>query len=395
MDWLLMTMPIAGFQIFWPGLIILGFGVGMIGGFFGMGGGWMVTPGLNILGFPMAFAIGTDITQMTGPSLVSTLRHTRFGNVDYRLGAIMVGGTVTGFECGAQMVMWLERIGKVETYVRLGYVTLLLLVAWLVFADLAAKRRKDREAQALGKAVDALSTGIEWHKTLHKINLPPMVYFEKAGIRCSAWLPISVAFTTGLLAGVLGIGGGLIRMPALVYLIGCPTHIAVGTDLFEVAISGLYGAASYSYKGRTEALAALIMLVGSCFGAQIGSIATKYAKGYGIRLFFGISVVGCALSIILKLFASFQPEVATILDSIATVLILGLVGILSLLILFYFVHGVRGELAARKQCLVVAVASASVLQDGSPIHGTVPSGTDKAKAAAPENGRKPQALEPK
>ena len=118
MDWLQVLMPISGVYIFWPGLIVLGLGVGMIGGFFGMGGGWMVTPGLNILGFPMAFAIGTDITQMSGPSLVSTLRHARFGNVDYKLGAIMVLGTVGGFECGAQMVMFLERIGKVETYVR-------------------------------------------------------------------------------------------------------------------------------------------------------------------------------------------------------------------------------------------------------------------------------------
>ena len=86
----------------------------MIGGFFGMGGAWMVTPGLNILGFPMAFAIGTDIAHMAGKSLISTLRHAKFGNVDYRLGGTMVVGTVVGFEVGAQMVMWLERIGKVE-----------------------------------------------------------------------------------------------------------------------------------------------------------------------------------------------------------------------------------------------------------------------------------------
>jgi uncharacterized membrane protein YfcA len=339
MGWLTMLMPVSGILVFWPGLIILGFGVGMIGGFFGMGGGWMVTPGLNILGFPMAFAIGTDIVQMTGPSLISTLRHTKFGNVDYKLGLIMVGGTVTGFECGAQVVMWLERLGRVETYVRSGYVILLALVAWLVFADFVKKRRKDR---------DAVAAGVEWHKTLHKIRIPPMMYFPKAGIRCSAWLPISVAFTTGLLAGVLGIGGGLIRMPALIYLIGCPTHIAVGTDLFEVAISGLYGAASYSYKGRTEVLAALVMLAGASFGAQIGSVATKYAKGYGIRLFFGISVLGCAVSIVLKLMASVLPASQVLLDSTATVLILGLVGTLSLYILSCFVRGVREELVAKK-----------------------------------------------
>jgi hypothetical protein len=87
------SMPIAGVKIFWPGLIILGVGVGIIGGFFGMGGAWMVTPGLNILGFPMAFAIGTDIAHMAGKSLISTLRHGKFGNVDYKLGIIMLVGS--------------------------------------------------------------------------------------------------------------------------------------------------------------------------------------------------------------------------------------------------------------------------------------------------------------
>ena len=86
MDWLYMYMPIAGFNIFWPGLALIGFSVGVIGGFFGMGGAWMVTPGLNILGFPMAFAIGTDIAHIAGKSMISTFRHSKFGNVDYKLG---------------------------------------------------------------------------------------------------------------------------------------------------------------------------------------------------------------------------------------------------------------------------------------------------------------------
>lgn len=348
MDWLYVTMPIAGVEVFWPGLVILGLGVGVIGGFFGMGGGWMVTPGLNILGFPMAFAIGTDIAQMAGKSLISTVRHARFGNVDYRLGLIMLFGTVGGFETGAQIVMWLERIGKVDVFVRYGYLGLLTLIAWVVFADIAKKMRKDREARAAGKSVDALSTGIEWHKTFHKLKIPPVINFHTAHIRCSAWVPILVSFATGLLAGVLGIGGGLIRMPALIYLIGCPTHVAVGTDLFEVAISGLYGAASYTYKGRTELVAAIIMLVGASIGAQIGTVATKYVRGYGIRLFFGFAVVGCAVSIILKLLAAAYPAWAMIFNVAATVLILGLVAGLSIYIFIKFINGVREELAMKK-----------------------------------------------
>ena len=348
MDWLHTLMPIAGIPIFWPGLVLLGFGVGIIGGFFGMGGAWMVTPALNILGFPMAFAIGTDVTHMAGKSLISTMRHSKFGNVDYKLGLIMVCGTVCGFESGARIIMWLERIGQINIVVRWLYVVLLTLIAWMVFADAAKRRRKEREALAAGTKLDAMATGLEWHKKLHKINIPPMVNFKISGIRCSAWLPIGVSFCTGLLAGILGIGGGLIMMPALIYLIGVPTHIAVGTDLFNVAISGLYGAATYSYKGRVELVAALIMLCGAAVGAQIGTVATKYVKGYGIRIFFGFAVVGCGLSIIMKLLSGMFPAIKPVTDQAATVLIFGVVSAISLYILISFLKGVRNERAQRK-----------------------------------------------
>jgi uncharacterized protein len=348
MDWLFVLMPIAGVKIFWPGLIILGIGVGVIGGFFGMGGAWMVTPGLNILGFPMAFAIGTDIAHMAGKSLISTMRHGKFGNVDYKLGMIMLIGTVVGFEIGAQMIMWLERIGQVGPVVRWMYLVLLALIAWMVFADVAKKRSKEREAIAAGKEVDKLSTGIEWHKTFHKIKIPPMIHFSTAQITCTAWLPIAVSFFTGWLAGILGIGGGLIRMPALIYLIGCPTHVAVGTDLFEVMISGLYGAASYTFKGRTELVAAIIMLIGAAMGAQVGSVATKYIKGYGIRIAFGLAVVGCFISVLLKLIPTYIPELYAICDAIATVLILGLVAAMSIYITVKMVQGAAKEVAMKK-----------------------------------------------
>lgn len=349
MEWLYILMPIAGVKIFWPGLIILGVGVGIIGGFFGMGGAWMVTPGLNILGFPMAFAIGTDIAHMAGKSLISTMRHGKFGNVDYKLGMIMLVGTVVGFEVGAQMVMWLERIGSVEKVVRWIYIALLAMIAWMVFHDVNKRRQKEREAAAKGEKLAEGATGVEWHKALHKIKIPPMVHLKEAGIYCSAWLPIAVSFFTGWLAGILGIGGGLIRMPALIYLIGCPTHVAVGTDLFEVAISGLYGAASFTYKGRTELVAAMIMLVGASMGAQVGAVATKYIKGYGIRIAFGLAVVGCAISILMKLVQPWVPQYKALLDDAATVLVLGLVAAMSIYIFVRMVQGVQMELASKRR----------------------------------------------
>ncbi|MBQ7609157.1 MAG: sulfite exporter TauE/SafE family protein [Desulfovibrionaceae bacterium] len=349
MDWLYVLMPISGIEIFWPGLIILGLGVGIIGGFFGLGGAWMVTPGLNILGFPMAFAIGTDVAHMAGKSLISTMRHGKFGNVDYKLGLTMLVGTIVGVEIGAQMIMWLERLGRVDAVVRWLYVVLLIALAWMVFSDIAIRRKKEREAEARGEQLDKNATGIDWATKLHAIKIPPMVTFHAAGITCSAWLPITVSLATGWLAGILGIGGGLIRMPALVYLVGCPTHVAVGTDLFEVAISGLYGAASYTFKGRTELVAALIMLVGAAVGAQIGAVATKYIRGYGIRIAFGAAVIGCLCSVVLKLIQPYFPEYASFINAVATVFVLAFVTIISVYIAMKMVEGAKKELAAKRQ----------------------------------------------
>lgn len=349
MDWLYVLMPISGCTVFWPGLIILGLGVGIIGGFFGMGGAWMVTPGLNILGFPMAFAIGTDVSHMAGKSLISTFRHAKFGNVDYKLGLTMLIGTVIGMEIGAQIVMYLERLGNVDKIVRWLYVVLLLLLSWLVFGDLAKRKRMEREAAAKGEKLDDNAQGVDWASKLQRIKIPPMIHYHEAGIFCTAWLPIMVSFATGVLAGILGIGGGLIRMPALVYLIGCPTHIAVGTDLFEVAISGLYGAATYTMKGRTELVAALIMLIGAAIGAQIGAVATKYIRGYGIRAAFGCAVVGCLCSVVLKLIQPYFPAYASIINGIATVVVLGFVFVISTYIAVRMFAGVKNELAEKKR----------------------------------------------
>jgi len=348
MEFWYVLMPISGVEIFWPGLVILGFGVGVLGAFFGMGGAWMVTPGLNLLGFPMAFAIGTDIAHMAGKSLVSTMRHGKFGNVDYKLGAIMIVGTIGGFEVGAQMVMWLERLGNVTVVVRWIYVALLIFIAWMVYYDLYKRIKKDKAVAAAGGKVDAMSTGVTWAASLHKIAIPPMIHLNVAGIYCSMWLPVLVSFITGWLAGILGIGGGLIRMPSLIYFVGCPTHVAVGTDLFEVMISGLYGAGSYTYKGRTELVAAMVMLVGAAIGAQIGAVATKYIKGYGIRIAFSICVVGCLLSIVMKLVQPWLPGMTTFLDVGSTVLVLGLVASVSGYICVRMVIGAAREISLKK-----------------------------------------------
>lgn len=338
MEWLYMHMPISGVNILWPGLVLIGFSVGVIGGFFGMGGAWMVTPGLNILGFPMAFAIGTDIAHIAGKSMISTIRHSKFGNVDYKLGIVMLAGTMVGIEIGAQIVMYLERIGLVGSVVRWVYVVVLAIIALMVFADYAKATSKRKR----GEVGEHGAEGFTWYKTMHRINIPPMMHFKAAGITCSMWLPVVVSLLTGVLAGFLGIGGGLLRMPALVYLIGCPTHIAVGTDLFEVMISGLYGAFTYTLKGRIEIVAVFVMLTGAAIGAQIGTVATKYAKGYGIRLAFGLAVLACMVSIILKQYK---------MGDAAAVVILGAIGLICLWICRIMLVGASNELRMKREGL--------------------------------------------
>jgi uncharacterized membrane protein YfcA len=127
-----------------------------------------------------------------------------------------------------------------------------------------------------------------------------MIHFPASGITISFWTVTGVFLFTGWLSGFLGVGGGFIRMPALIYLIGCPTAIAVGTDLFSVLFAGAYGCWTYGVKGAVDVIAAIFMLVGASIGAQIGVTAVKYIRGYGIRLLFAIMIILAGISVVLK-----------------------------------------------------------------------------------------------
>jgi hypothetical protein len=166
-----------------------------------------------------------------------------------------------------------------------------------------------------------------------------MVHFATAGVTCSLWLPVLVGLFTGIVASVLGVGGGFIRMPALIYLLGCPTAIAVGTDLFEVMITGAYGAFTYGVKGRVELLAAMWMLLAAAVGAQLGAVAVKYVRGYSIRLLFAITIFVACASVLLK-------QLGLQLASSITILAAG-IGI-SGVIIARLVQGVLAERAARR-----------------------------------------------
>lgn len=336
-EWLTITLPISGVSINPLLLVLLGVAVGVLGGFFGMGGAWMVTPALNIFGFPMPFAVGTDLCHMAGKSIISTRRHAKFGNVDAKLGLAMLAFDVVGIECGARLVMYLERLGLAGPVIRWVYVIFLFLIGLLVFYDFFKKRSLEKSAAAAGSA--PAGSAVRWHETLHKIKIPPIVRFNVAQVECSLWLPAGVGFLVGFLAGLLGIGGGLLMMPALVYMIGCPTYVAVGTDLFTVMLAGFYGAFTYGMKGRIELLAVIIMLLGAAPGAQVGTIATKYIRGYGIRLMFGCTVFFAMVSVILK-----QLQ----MNTAASWVVMTAVTAMTLVVIVGMIKGAARELRARR-----------------------------------------------
>jgi uncharacterized membrane protein YfcA len=147
-DWVV-HLPISGTEVNGLALILLGFTVGVIGGFFGVGGAFMVTPALNVFGFPMAYAIGTDMAHIAGKSIVATFKHRKFGNVDMKLALLMIIGTVLGIELGATLIMWLERIGRIGPIVRVTYMVLLFgLGGYMLYEYMTGTRRAVRQAAA-------------------------------------------------------------------------------------------------------------------------------------------------------------------------------------------------------------------------------------------------------
>lgn len=297
-----MFFPIAGVTVNPLLLAGIGFVVGVLGGFFGVGGGFIASPLMFWTGVPMNFVVGTDLAHLTGKSIVATRRHRALGHVDIKLGLVMVVGTILGIESGAQVLEALESTGAMDVVIGLTYILVLLTISgFTAWESLRALRmiRKDPLAtqEALGFA------GIA--RRVQSINLRPMLSFPSSGIASiSLWVVLGIGFLTGLLAGALGVGGGFIRMPMLIYLAGAPTHVAVGTDLFEIVISAGFGTLTHAIKGNVDILMALVMQTGAALGAQIGSVATRFFAGPRIRLLFSALPLIGALMVLARLIGS-------------------------------------------------------------------------------------------
>jgi uncharacterized membrane protein YfcA len=279
-------------------LALIGFVVGVLGGFFGVGGGFLAGPLMFWAGVPINFVVGTDLAHMTGKSIVAARRHRAMGNVDIRLGMLMIIGTIPGIELGAQAIELLDASGQANQVVGLTYVFILtaigLFTGWESIRALRTQRTHQLEASgALDVPLSRSRRGI--------FTLAPMIRLPASGVEISLWPVLFVGIVTGFLAGFLGVGGGFLRLPLLVYLLGVPTHVAVGTDLFEIVISAGFGTISHALKGNVDIMIALTMQTGAAIGAQIGAVGTRYFSGPTIRLMFSILPILAAIMVLLKL----------------------------------------------------------------------------------------------
>jgi uncharacterized membrane protein YfcA len=299
-----MFFPISGTHISPIYLVIVGFIIGILGGFFGVGGSFIAGPALRLVGMDWNFAVGTDLAQIVGTSAVAVRRHRALGNVDLKLGLVMALGTIAGAEAGAQLIQMLKRAGNVNLVVSVVsivvYFSISVFMIWE--SQKTLRSRKGRAQRGLVKGARSKRDHSAFGpvtRAIQRLKIWPMIALPTSGIRAiSLWIVLVVAFVGGLFSGFLGGGAGYIRMPSMVYVLGVPTHLAVGTDLFEIIISASYGTFSHAIKGNVDILIALVMNTGAAIGAQIGAISTQYFAGPKIRLaFVPLPLIGAAIVI--------------------------------------------------------------------------------------------------
>lgn len=295
-----MYFPISGATIDPFYLVGLGFLIGIFGGFFGVGGSFLANPVLFVMGLPMNFVVGTDLLHIVGKSIVAARKHGILGNIDVKLACFMVLGTIGGSEVGVQGIELLKKIAKVDLVVGVATVVVLLGISVFVFVEswqamkLRGSRKPVSEQTSQEKDKRAFKFIAKW---THSLNWAPKMDLPHSGIKSiSIWAILIVSFISGIFSGFLGGGAGYIRMPFLVYLLGIPTHIAIGTDLFEIVVSAGYGSFRHAMNGNVDVLIALIMQTGAAIGAQIGAILTQYFNGPRIRIAFApLPLIGAGL----------------------------------------------------------------------------------------------------
>jgi hypothetical protein len=268
-------------------------------------------------------ASGIDMTHICGKGLVSTVRHRQLGNIDWTLALSMIAGTMLGVELGVRLLVYFKHLGI--SGVVLLVTSVALMFTLFLYTQLETRRahKKMEEMEKAGEEVGRELQTSNLPKVFQSLPLAPIVRCRTARVIVSMWVIVLVGMVTGVLAGFLGVGGGFIRVPALVYVVGASTHIAVGTDLVEIVVSGAYGALRHSIEGNVDMMAVIFMIVGAMFGAQIGSIATSYVRGPAIRYILSYSLILATLGAALRLIYVLTGQSVAWLSLAAVMLTLG------------------------------------------------------------------------
>jgi len=292
-------LPIANLSV--NGLVIVGLGalMGILSGMFGVGGGFLTTPLLIFYGVPPTVAAASAASQVTGASVSGVFAHTRRGGVDYQMGGVLVAGGVLGTLVGAGLFRILQELGQIDTVINLLYVIMLGSIGGLMASESVQSLR----AMKSGRPLPA-------RKRRHHpmvANLPFRWRFYRSGLYISPLAPLLLGFVSGILTMLLGIGGGFIMVPAMLYLLGMSASVVVGTSLFQILFVTMIATMTHALTTKAvDIVLALLLLIGSVSGAQIGAQFAQKARPEYLRLALAVIVLLVAFRLALGL--GFRPD---------------------------------------------------------------------------------------
>ena len=276
-------LPIAEISVNVFLLLGMGGGVGFLSGLFGVGGGFLMTPLLIFIGVTPAVAVATEANQIMAASVSGVLAHWRRGNVDFKMGGVLLFGGALGSVSGVWLFTLLRGLGQLDLVISLCYVILLGVVGVLMLVESTrALFRMRRQADVRRK--------LHQHHWMH--GLPFKMRFRKSKLYISALLPVMIGFIVGILAAIMGVGGGFIMVPAMVYLLGMPTSVVVGTSLFQIIfVTGTVTFLQATQNQTVDAILALILLTGGVIGAQVGTRVGTRLRGEHLRSLLALLVL--------------------------------------------------------------------------------------------------------
>ena len=277
-------LPIAGNSVNVLLIFAMGGLVGILSGIFGVGGGFLMTPLLIMAGIPPTVAAASDSNQIVGASTSGTLAHYRLGNVDVKMGIVLLIGGVIGGTMGVQVIKILRQLGNADFLIKVTYVLMLGFVGFYMFVESLQALKKDKVAVVAAKKESKYARLVN--------QLPWQINFDKSGIRLSILMPLVLGTFVGVLAAIMGVGGGFIMVPVMVYLLRMPMHVVVGTSLFQILFTCINVTIMQSYTNHTvDFILALILLLGSTLGAQFGAKISKRLKGDQLKIFLASLVL--------------------------------------------------------------------------------------------------------